>query len=99
MEKTKTGRGFALANFKDRNGRECSIQKSSIATEECIWLGANKIELKEFKAFEGWKDRPEFDNDSSTENYFVANNRMHLNQEQVIALLPMLQKFAETGEL
>ena len=29
----------------------------------------------------------------------VHTNRMHLNQEMVTALLPLLQHFAETGEL
>lgn len=34
-----TSRGFAIAKFKDRNGEACSLQKSSVATEDCIWLG------------------------------------------------------------
>jgi hypothetical protein len=37
----KTNRGFTYFEFKDRNGEECSIQKSSIATEDCIWLGCD----------------------------------------------------------
>jgi hypothetical protein len=36
-----TERGFARAEFKDRKGEECSIQKSSVATEDCLWLGQN----------------------------------------------------------
>lgn len=32
-------RGFLKGSFKDRYGEECSIQKSSLATEDCIWLG------------------------------------------------------------
>lgn len=35
-------RGFLRADFKDRNGDACSIQESSLATEECIWLGQNE---------------------------------------------------------
>lgn len=35
----KTDRGFAIARFKDRSGVPCSLQKSSVATEDCIWLG------------------------------------------------------------
>jgi hypothetical protein len=35
-------RGFMRADFKDRNGDACSIQESSLATEECIWLGLNE---------------------------------------------------------
>ena len=41
LDFTDTSRGFKRANFKDRNGDACSIQESSIATEHCIWLGAN----------------------------------------------------------
>lgn len=28
-----------------------------------------------------------------------ANSRMHLNREQIAELLPILQKFVETGEI
>lgn len=35
----RTGRGFVYGEFKDRYGAVCSIQKSSLATEDCIWLG------------------------------------------------------------
>lgn len=65
---TFTERGFAVAEFIDRYGFACSIQKSSIATEDCIWLGVN-------------------------------DQRMHLTQEQVAALLPLFQHFVTTGEL
>lgn len=37
--KDKTNRGFAIGTFKDHYGTECSIQKSSLATEEAIWFG------------------------------------------------------------
>lgn len=35
----ETARGFNRGEFKDRYGENCSIQASSLATEECIWLG------------------------------------------------------------
>ncbi len=35
-------RGFLRGEFKDRNDAVCSIQKSSIATEDCIWLGCER---------------------------------------------------------
>jgi hypothetical protein len=98
MKTKKTQRGFAIANFKDDKGVECSIQKSSSAMKDCIWLGANKIELKEFEAGKGWVDRTEFD-EHSIEHHFIANTRMHLTRTQVKKLLPILQKFVETGEL
>lgn len=38
----KTERGFGRGEFKDRYDSDCSIQVSSIATEDCIWLGQDK---------------------------------------------------------
>lgn len=35
----KTCRGFSIATFQDHYDKPCSIQKSSLATEDCIWLG------------------------------------------------------------
>jgi len=34
-------RGFLRGRFKDRYGADCSIQKSSLAEEDCIWLGCD----------------------------------------------------------
>ena len=91
-----TNRGFAFDNFNDYNGVKCSIQKSSIATEDCIWLGAEQIGLKHFKAYEGWKD---VELVQTMSEHYIANNRMHLSREQVAELLPILQRFVDTGEL
>jgi hypothetical protein len=35
----KTNRGFVIGEFTDRYNKTCSIQKSSLAFEDCIWLG------------------------------------------------------------
>lgn len=43
LKMKKTERGFALCEFVDRYGEACSIQKSSLATEDCIWLGTNSV--------------------------------------------------------
>ena len=64
-----TDRGFAIARLVDRNGAVCSLQESSVATENLVWLGVSGV------------------------------NRMHLSQDQVAALLPLLQHFVETGAL
>jgi hypothetical protein len=37
----KTERGFGRGEFMDRYGVPCSIQESSLATEQCIWLGCD----------------------------------------------------------
>ncbi len=40
--KTKlTKRNFKVIDFDDYYGQDCSIQKSSIATIDCIWLGVD----------------------------------------------------------
>lgn len=37
-----THRGFPLVEFKDIYGEECSLQLSSLATIDAIWLGCNE---------------------------------------------------------
>lgn len=41
LKKYYTDRDFARIDFQDYNGEECSIQESSLATKEAIWLGQN----------------------------------------------------------
>ena len=65
---TKTSRGFFISKFMDRYDKECKIQKSYLATEDCIWLGRQDV-------------------------------CMHLTQDMVKDLLPLLERFVETGEL
>jgi len=98
MKKEKTQRGFSLYKFTDRNGEKCSIQKSSIATEDAIWLGTEKLRVQEFVAGRtpAWQD-VEFKH--STGHHFIGNNSMHLTRKQVKKLLPILQKFVDTGEI
>lgn len=72
-------RGFMKGQFVDRYGEKCSIQKSSIATEDCIWLGC---------------DHERFAPDGT-----ACGARMHLTQEMAADLIPLLQRFVETGEL
>ena len=92
MQLGKTIRGFALLEFVDRYDRKCSLQKSSLATEDAIWFGCDDADPKVLVPGKGWTpiDMPPD---------YSANTRMHLTQEQVRTLLPYLQRFAETGEL
>lgn len=92
MKKEKTNRGFDFMEFTDRYGVVCSLQKSSLATEDCIWLGCCDANPRHLVPGKGWTpiDMPD---------EYVANTRMHLTQEMVKVLLPYLKKFAETGEL
>jgi hypothetical protein len=45
MNIEKTERGFDIIEFLDRYGNGCSLQKSSLATEDCIWLGVNESRM------------------------------------------------------
>lgn len=90
MRVKKTQRGFEYAEFTDRYGAKCSIQNSSLATEDCIWLGVSDPYVKHLVPGEGWKDVPLPPNTS-------VNGRMHLTKEMVRELLPYLQQFVEEG--
>ena len=96
METEYTARGFAYSEFEDRNDVKCSIQKSSIATEDCIWFGANEIGLQHFKAGDGWNEVKLTD---TIKEHYNANTRMHLSVEQVKEIIPILQYFVKTGDL
>ena len=99
-----TSRGFPIGDFIDRYGLGCSIQKSSIATEDCIWLGIDdaKPEIMASDAI-----RLGLDNKGETVGWVpyevpvevLMHTRMHLSQENVRSLLPLLIKFAVTGEI
>ena len=42
---SNTERSFRRGEFEDRYGKLCSIQKSSLATEDCIWLGRDQMRM------------------------------------------------------
>lgn len=103
MNNSITNRGFAIKTFKDRYDVECNIQKSSIATEDCIWLGVNNADPKimandakvlgiDTEQSTGWVDYP-------LPREVLLNTRMHLTRDQARELSVVLDKFAETGEL
>lgn len=98
IKNEKTQRGFSYLEFKEKGGELCSLQKSSSAFEDSIWLGANKLGVKEFKAGTGWIDRTDIDV-HTPEHHFVGNNSMHLTREMVEKLIPVLQHFVETGDI
>ena len=102
-----TERGFAITHFSDLNGHLCSLQRSSrIADEEggeAIWLGIDdaspKIMARDAARFgvqtretTGWVDYP-------FPEEVLLTTRMHLTQDRIRQLLPVLEYFAEHGEL
>ena len=104
MKKTKTNRGFDQIEFQDRYDSPCSLQKSSLATEDAIWLGVSDVEPKIMATdairlgldtngeTTGWVPYP-------IPNEVLLSARMHLTQEHVKMLLPHLIKFAESGSI
>lgn len=104
MKKKKTARGFALIEFKDHYDNACSLQQSSLAFKNCIWLGidnadpkimvsdAVRLGLNTNNQHNGWMSYP-------IPEQVSLSTRMHLTQAMVKRLLPHLTKFAETGEL
>lgn len=91
--KPANDRGFMRGKFKDAYGYGCSLQKSSSAEEDCIWLGVDESHPKIFPGNgTGWHDYPLPKN-------VQCHTRMHLTRDMVKELLPALLHFAETGEL
>lgn len=103
MKTDFTQRGFASIKFKDRYDSPCSIQKSSLAMEDAIWFGIDdanpQIMASDARrmgiptpATVGWIP-------FAIPEEVLLSTRMHLTQDQVKELLPILQHFAEHGEL
>ncbi|WP_227396813.1 hypothetical protein [Jeotgalibacillus aurantiacus] len=97
IKKGYTNRGFQDIEFRDINSVSCSIQKSSLATEDAIWFGVNDADPKILasKTKEGGTGWVTHDIPKEV----LLTTRMHLTQDQVKDLLPILQTFAETGRL
>ena len=103
-----TPRGFHRIDFIDRYGEQCSLQKSSLATEDAIWLGIDNPEIKEFwtdgvpaekHLTSKWETRSREDLKQAPNNDICINGRMHLTKDMVKVLLPYLYNFVKTGEL
>jgi alkylation response protein AidB-like acyl-CoA dehydrogenase len=103
MRLTHNSRGFALIPFTDRYGVACTIQKSSLATEDAIWFGVHESEPKIMASQAAAYGVPSGDGTGwvpfPVPDAVSMNTRMHLTQDQVRELLPILAHFAETGEL
>lgn len=86
MQLTRTLRGFVHAEFTDLYGEPCSIQDSSLATEDAVWLGLDHINCREWSSVVGAD--PE-----------RIPSRMHLSREMAAELIPVLQRFVDTGSI
>ena len=103
LKKTKTERGFSYATFADGNDTLCSIQRSSIATQEAIWVGCAKPNAMimardaaahgvETEQRGGWVPYP-------IPDAVILDTRMHLTRKQAGQLAVVLAQFAETGTI
>jgi hypothetical protein len=86
MDIEYTARGFAHIGFTDRYGEACSLQDSSLATDDAIWLGVDHIDAERWRGMAGVNMR-------------AIPARMHLTRDQVEQLLPFLQRFVEGGSI
>lgn len=92
----RTQRGFAKGQFVDRYGAQCSIQKSSLADEAAIWIGVDDPQPKVLVPGKGFQP---VDLKVLVQGELSIHTRMHLTVDMVRQLLPLLQHFADTGEL
>jgi hypothetical protein len=97
FKESYTARGFKLIQFEDLYDAKCNVQKSSLATDDAIWFGIEDAEPKIMaskikKGGVGWVDY-------SIPKDVSLTTRMHLNREQVKELIPILQRFVDTGEI
>jgi hypothetical protein len=94
---TITIRGFDLIEFEDLYDHKCSIQKSSLATDDAIWFGIDDPNPQIMASLtpQGGTGWVKYDIPKDV----LITSRMHLNKEQVAELIPILQRFVQTGEI
>jgi len=103
MKITQTHRGFDYAEFIDRYDKVCSLQKTSLATQDTIWFGISNVEPIIMAV-----DAERLGLNPTEHNGWVPfdipkevqlSSRMHLSQEMLHELMPALTEFLDTGEL
>ena len=97
FDKSETSRGFSILRFEDEYGTVCNVQKSSLASKDCIWLGVEDADPKILasKTSQGGMGWITYDIPEDV----MVNTRMHLDRKQAKELAKLLNKFAKTGEL
>lgn len=105
LQIAETVRGFAFTEGVDRYDVKWSIQKSSLATEDCIWFGVDNADPQIMvsdavklgldigdREICGWMQY-------EVPKEVLMKTRMHLTREMVAQMLPILQRFVDTGEI
>lgn len=103
MKTEFTQRGFAKIEFTDKNDSKCSVQKSSLADWDAIWLGLESADPK-IMASDAIRMGLPRDKDTGWVKFEIPkevllSTTMHLTVDQVKALLPVLEYFVQHGEL
>lgn len=89
---TTTNRGFQIYQFSDLYNVKCSIQKSSLADKDAIWVGPDCANPRYFVSGKGWVNL-------EIPRNTIFDTRMHLDQDGVKSILDILSRFSETGEI
>ena len=102
-ELTQTERGFPIVLFEDYYENKCSVQISSAACYEAIWIGVDEANPQvmasmasrvgvDTKETTGWVPYPIPDCVNLT-------TRMYLTRKQAGKLAKILRHYCKTGEL
>lgn len=100
--KYTTVRGLGRIEFTDEHGgveTPCSVQESSSAEQDAIWLGIDAPKIMVFRANNtGWHEYavPVSPDPGS---YVLINGRMHLDRKKVKDLVRLLNRWLKTGSL
>ena len=92
FEKSYTNRGFELVYFYDRYNEKCVIQRSSLASEDAIWLGTHSPNPQILQEGTGWTEYP-------LPEHILINHRMHLTRKQSVFLAAKLLLFGLFNKL
>lgn len=106
MRKSINPRGFATYLFCDRYGAPCVLQKSSLATEDAVWLGV-KGAFPIIMASDAIKLGLLDESVDVAQNWIeyqipqevVLTTQMHLTRGMASDLIKVLQQFVDTGEI
>ena len=97
---TTTQRGFSLGSFEDTLGNPCSIQRSSLATKNCIWLGRDGNVASVVSDADGNPVELEFNMNirescvpGEGPSHHSIDTRMHLSRPMVGVLVSLMEVF------
>ena len=99
----KTERGFDLIEFKDSDGNQCTIQKSSSAKEDKVWIGISSAQATIFASEAAKQGYPTNAGQGWIDFYIpeevIIPTKMLLNKKQAASIINTLQKFVNTGDI